>query len=84
MWDCCVGRSGSSTSTEDLSSPIQNDSTGSNKEDVSVASAQSISNASNNNEEEERLLSVGLKYVVSLWTALLPPFYYLPCTCIHK
>ncbi|XP_069696226.1 neurobeachin-like protein 1 isoform X2 [Periplaneta americana] len=58
-------RSGSSSSTEDLSSPNQNDSTASNKDNISIASAQSISNASNEDEldgeEEERLMSIALK-----------------------
>ena len=57
----CVGRSGSSSSTEDLSSPVQNDSTASNKDDVSITSAQSISNASIDREEEERLINLGFK-----------------------
>lgn len=57
----CVGRSGSSTSTEDLSSPVQNDSTASNKDDVSITSAQSISTASIDREEEERLIKLDFK-----------------------
>jgi hypothetical protein len=76
---CCVGRAGSSTSTEDLSSPIQSDSTASNKDDVSIASAQSISNASNDNEEEDRLINLGFKYVASSCTALLPYIAYIAC-----
>jgi hypothetical protein len=58
-----LGRSGSSSSTEDLSSPNQNDNSASTKDDMSIASAQSISNASINEDEEERLMSVALKYV---------------------
>lgn len=83
MWCCCAGRSGSSTSTEDLSSPIQNDSTASNKDDVSIASAQSISNASNDNEEEERLMPVDFKYVMSLCTALVLFSHLVPARCLH-
>jgi len=56
-----VVRSGSSTSTEDLSSPVQNDSTASNKDDVSITSVQSISNASTDREEEEALINLSFK-----------------------
>jgi hypothetical protein len=75
----CVGRSGSSTSTEDLSSPVQNDSTASNKDDVSITSAQSISNVSIDRDEEDSLINLGFKYVAFLCTALLLFVTFVTC-----
>jgi hypothetical protein len=56
-----------------------NDSSASTKDNVSIASAQSISNASSEGEEDERLVAVALKYVVLYGFVV----YFLLAACVQ-